>query len=65
MSYKITVSQNGQHLFTTTEHSIHTESEMKYIVNIFQTRFLESDNYKISVMNWETSGTQVDITTLA
>lgn len=59
MNYEINVSRNGQHYFATAERSLTTHHDMMKMVYHFSIVFPVEEGYKITVTEWNRSGTEL------
>lgn len=64
MGYEINVALNGKHFFATHERSLQSIDKMKECLEIFIEKFPESEGYKITVSEWETTGKNIDISSI-
>lgn len=64
MGYEINVALNGKHLFATHERSLQSTDKMKECLEIFIEKFPESEGYEITVSKWETTGKNIDISSI-
>lgn len=61
MYYEINVSLNGKHLFATNERSITSKMNLEKIYKIFKEKFPKEEGYDVSITQWETFGTSINI----
>jgi len=61
MHYKINVSKNGKHYFSTSKNSVQIKEEARKLAKHFRDVFPKREGYEIAITHWETVGEEVDI----
>jgi hypothetical protein len=61
MWYEINVSKDGKHLFATSERSITDIITAKNMYQLFESKFPESEGYKITVSYCEHSSREIKL----
>lgn len=61
MNYEINVAHNGMHFFATAERSLTSEAAYLAALEVFKTKFPESEGFTLSATVWQKSGKTLKI----
>lgn len=64
MYYEICITLRGKHFFATSDRSLTTRDQMLKVLDVFLTKFPESEGYSILVFENRTTGRGLSLRTL-